>query len=185
MPKKSKISSTDINTFLDAVKGVKPLIQDKISLKKSIKKPHKPSMVRPRYEEEMLFFDETPSLTQLSGDEFISYKQNSISDKTLRKLRKGQYTIQATIDLHGMTIEEARSAVSLFLQDCFYKEIQVALIIHGRGLHSKMPILKNKLNQWLRSTPLVLAFCSATKGHGSRGAIYVLFKRPTKEDLLG
>src|SRR5205085_11200856 len=128
-------------------------------------------------EKSSLHLNESLDLDPVQGEEFISYKHSSISNKTLSNLRKGQYTIEATLDLHGLFVEKAKDAVDDFLQQCLHDKVRVVLIIHGKGHHSGMPILKNKLNHWLRELPSVLAFCSAARGHGSRGAIYVLLKR--------
>lgn len=180
MSKKSKASQADINTFRKAVKGVKPLVHNKTRLAPStnIKKPLKP----PKYKEEVFDLKESSDLPLVRGDEYIAYKHESISNKILRKLNKGQYNVDAVLDLHGMTTDKAKKAVDSFLQECLHEKIRVALIIHGKGLHKQMPILKNKLNQWLRNIDIVLAFCSAASGHGSRGAIYVLLKRAREEN---
>lgn len=183
MPKKSKISQADINTFLEAVKGVKPLLHDKTRI---ISTPTSRKKASPKsYQKEALGLKELENVLNVSGDESVSYKQPGVANKTLRKLRKGQYNIEACLDLHGLTIDEAKDAVDRFLQECLHECIHVALIIHGKGLHSQMPILKNKLNHWLRSTNVVLAFCSATSAHGRGGACYVLLRRVRKEGSFG
>ncbi|TAK79097.1 MAG: DNA mismatch repair protein MutS [Gammaproteobacteria bacterium] len=183
MPKKTKISQEDLTTFHDAMKGVKLLTSDKIPLtssksrQKSIKSP--PTAQK----EEVFYFSDAHDLPPVSGETAISYKHKSLSDKMLRKLRKGQYNVEATLDLHGMSVEEAKIAMDQFLQQCLQHEIRVVLIIHGKGHHSQMPVLKNKLNHWLRTLDVILAFCSAAPLHGSRGATYVLLKRMTEEKL--
>lgn len=170
------ITKDDLDTFQDAMKGTKPLSQNKIRLsaKPAIKKIKKDN----DFFEEKLHFSDDSDLPDVSSEAFISFKQNDISNKSLRKLRKGQYNVEASLDLHGMSVEEARDAVESFLQQCIYKGMRVVLIIHGKGYHSSQsPILKNKLNHWLREINFVLAFSSATPQHGSRGAMYVLLKR--------
>jgi DNA-nicking Smr family endonuclease len=179
--KRSKISKEDLETFHQAMGGVKPLkIKKKIPLGPPIVK--KPPRRQKYHEEESLNLQESLTLDQVQSEEFISFKQTGISSKILRNLRKGQYNVEATLDLHGLIIEEANRSVDEFLQQCLHEGIRVAVIIHGKGHHSRMPILKNKLNHWLRELPSVLAFCSAAPKHGSRGAIYVLLKRHARED---
>ena len=95
-------------------------------------------------------------------------------NKILRKLSKGQYTIEAKLDLHGMTVAQARAAVTEFIGFHHQHGERVLLIIHGKGYQGRMPKLKNALNQWLRQAAPVLAFCSAMPGDGNRGAVYVL-----------
>jgi len=180
MPKKSKIHPAELDIFLEAMKGVKPLVQKKIRITKRppTSKKSRSETNHPRD----LALDDSLALDPVRADEFISYKQASISNKALRKLRKGQYNVQAILDLHGMTVAKAEIAVAAFLQECLHEGIRVALIIHGKGQHQPMPILKNKLNHWLRRVETILAFCSAAPGHGSRGALYILLKRANIEE---
>jgi DNA-nicking Smr family endonuclease len=180
MRKKTKISQEDIDTFKQAVEGVTPLKEKNKVRLKTAATPRK--RIKPHFhDEENLPFSESHDIDDVSSEEYISYKQPDISNKTLRKLHKGQYNVEAKLDLHGKSIEEAIIAVNSFLQQCLREGIRVALIIHGKGRHSQVPILKNKLNHWLRELYVVLAFCSAAPSHGSRGAIYVLLKRNTEE----
>lgn len=175
MPKKTKINQEDLDIFHQAMAAVNPLKNNKILLKPT--RIQKKSSILPLSSNNPIPLDESPLHTSVQGEEFIVFKQTCISDKILRKLRKGQYNVEAKLDLHGMTAEKANNAVGCFLQECLQEQIRVALIIHGKGHHSQqMPMLKNKLNHWLRSLPFVLAFCSATPAHGSRGATYVLLK---------
>lgn len=181
MPKKPDVNKEDLQLFHEAVAGTKPLVEKKIRLAKKNPKPISPP---PVFADEPLTFSHAEHLEDVSGEAFISYKQPSISHKVLRKLRKGQYNVDAILDLHGMSIDEASVAVSGFLKACLQKDIRCALIIHGKGMHSDKPILKNKLNHWLRELDMVLAFCSATKLHGSRGAIYILLKRTIEGEKI-
>jgi DNA-nicking Smr family endonuclease len=182
MSKKPKINTDDIAAFYKAMEGTKPLTQKKIRLTTTtpVRKVKYPKIS----EQESLNFHESADLAAVSGEEYIAYKQEGISNKILRKLRKGQYNVEAILDLHGMTVAKAHHAVDAFLQQCLHQGLRIVLIIHGKGHHSQEPVLKNKLNHWLRSIDAVLAFCSAAPIHGSRGASYVLLKRTTGEPLL-
>jgi DNA-nicking Smr family endonuclease len=188
MPKKTKISTSvskeDIAAFREAVKGAKLHVNEKVRLSApDIRR--KASSRSLEFNEESFNFNESLDLDPVQGEEYIVFKQTGISNKILRKLRKGKYNVDAILDLHGMSVDEAIAAVDGFLQQCLHKGTRVVLIIHGKGHHSQMPILKNKLNHWLREINAVLAFCSAAPAHGSRGAIYVLLKRNSEEILLG
>jgi DNA-nicking Smr family endonuclease len=97
----------------------------------------------------------------------------------IRKMQTGQYDTEARLDLHGMTVAEAREALAQFLVQCQHRGIRRVLIIHGKGRANHTPILKNKLNHWLRQTQDVLAFCSAKSKAGGTGALYVLLKSVT------
>ena len=97
----------------------------------------------------------------------------------LRKLKRGQTPCEASLDLHRLIIREAEIAVAQFLTQAQQQNLRCITIVHGKGrrANTDMPILKNKVNRWLRSHPSVLAFCSALPKDGGTGAIYVLLKK--------
>ncbi|MGH8577879.1 MAG: Smr/MutS family protein, partial [Gammaproteobacteria bacterium] len=90
-----------------------------------------------------------------------------------------QLSMQGRLDLHGMSVPEAKDAVARFLYTSRSRGLRSVLIIHGKGLgsHQKRPVLKGKLNQWLARRAEVLAFCSARRVDGGTGAVYVLLRR--------
>ncbi|HVE44416.1 MAG TPA: Smr/MutS family protein [Gammaproteobacteria bacterium] len=183
MTKKSKPTEHDLEIFHNAVTDATPLKITKRRLLSPKKLPKYPPQREPIYTP--LGLNESKDIPTVGGETLITYKQADIANKILRKLGKGQYTVDATLDLHGMTVEEAFQAVDHFLQACLADGFRVVLIVHGKGHHSDQPTLKNKLNQWLRHLPLVLAFCSAGPTHGDRGAMYVLLKRNREESTIG
>jgi DNA-nicking Smr family endonuclease len=178
MSKKPKLSQEDIEAFQKAVQGIKPLPQRKVRVSKPktvpVRKPDK-------FLEESSFFDGGEPREYIQADDFIEYKVDGVSHKTLRKLGKGQYNVEAQLDLHRKTIEEARVAVNHFLHECIKHGIKSALIVHGKGRPGVPPALKNQLNYWLRQASPVLAFCSAAPSHGGKGAVYILLKSHTEE----
>lgn len=111
------------------------------------------------------------------GDE-LYFLRTGIQKRTMHRLRRGLFPIEAELDLHGMTVETARPALAAFLHQCGQRRRRCARIIHGKGLGSrnKKPVLKNKLNHWLQQWDEVLAFCSARPVDGGTGAIYLLLK---------
>lgn len=116
---------------------------------------------------------------ELETGEELSYLKTGMQYNVLRKLRRGHYSVQAELDLHGFFVPEARAAVASFLHDCRDYSITCIRIIHGKGKgsHQKQPVLKNKLNNWLQQHEDVLAFCSAKGIDGGTGAVYVLLRR--------
>lgn len=107
----------------------------------------------------------------------------SVSRMTFRKLRRGEYSVRADCDLHGLTQAEARQVVTEFLEQAARKRLGCVRIIHGKGNNSsgQIPVLKNRLQQWLCSRRLsryVLAYSSARPCDGGTGAIYVLLRQP-------
>lgn len=173
MPKKTKISTDEMSAFLDAVKGVRRLAHSKVALKPA--DSSKMIKQQPSAHED-LKLDNTLDVPKVASEEALAYKQSSISNIILRKLRKGQYNIDAILDLHGMTIDQAKDAMVQFLSSCLQQECRVVLVIHGKGTHGHSPVLKNSVNKWLRQLDVVLAFCSAMTPDGGRGAAYVLLK---------
>lgn len=173
MPKKSKLSQEDLDTFQKAVQGTKPLTHGKVRL---AEKKEKVSIKKQTFDDVPVFFDGGDPREYIQADDCIEYKCDGVSHKILRKLSKGQYNVEAVLDLHRQTIEEARIAVNHFLHECLQRRLKSVLIIHGKGKPGSLPALKNQLNYWLRQAQPVLAFCSAAPRHGGNGAVYVLLK---------
>ncbi|OGT42322.1 MAG: hypothetical protein A3F42_01415 [Gammaproteobacteria bacterium RIFCSPHIGHO2_12_FULL_37_34] len=183
MPKKINTTQQDIDAFQKAVKGTRLLIQKKVRLTTHSTHPSKKHNIHNDLED--IILDEPSTIQSVSGEASIIYKHSSISHKRLRKLKKGQYNVEAVLDLHGMSVEKARIAITHFLQDCLNQEQRVVLIIHGKGRHhSKPPILKNKLNHWLRHLTIVLAFSAAPPAQGGGGATVVLLKNISRRRLI-
>ncbi len=116
------------------------------------------------------------------SDEYIDGAVLGISPKVLKKLRKGGFSYQDYLDLHGLNRVQAHDELRAFIMECFAAGIRCVLIIVGRGLNSrdKEPVLKNNLPIWLTRAPLkrvVLAFASARSYDGGWGAFYVLLRK--------
>ena len=111
-------------------------------------------------------------------DDEDSYQRQGIPRRTLRRLRRGQISVQDELDLHGLRIHQARDALAEFLADCRTRRLSCVRIIHGKGLGSgpSGPVLRPKVRQWLMKRNHVLAFCSAPAHDGGSGALYVLLK---------
>lgn len=115
-------------------------------------------------------------------DEYIEGHAPGLDARIIRRLRKGHYSVQAHVDLHGHTRDEAKQELLRFVEDSYRKQHRCILVVHGRGLHSKdqIPVLKQGLRAWLSSGRIsryVLAFTSAQRHDGGLGAVYVLLRR--------
>jgi DNA-nicking Smr family endonuclease len=110
-----------------------------------------------------------------AGDELV-YRRAGVQISVLRKLRRGQYRVQAEIDLHGMTVAEAKLALRDFLADALERQYRCVRIIHGKGLRSghRGPVLKGAVSSVLRKVGAVVAYVSARQVDGGTGAVYVL-----------
>lgn len=114
--------------------------------------------------------------------DLISYRLDGVQEGVFRKLRLGQYPVQAVLDLHQHTLKAAREALAQFLHDCHDHDIRSLLIRHGRGEKSQPPaILKSYVSHWIRTWPEVLACHSAQAMHGGYGALYVLLRKSTRQ----
>jgi DNA-nicking Smr family endonuclease len=173
----SDMTEDDRAAFREAMRGVKPLVHDKTSLQKPEPTKYRPHKHRPDEKTPGFEFSDHENLPSVSGDDRLEFTRSGVQYKMLRKLRLGQYNIEAILDLHGKTVAEARESLSGFLVHCQQRNLRHVLIIHGKGQYSNQPILKNKLNHWLRQTEQILAFCSASPKSGSSGAVFVLLRR--------
>ncbi len=115
-------------------------------------------------------------------DEYVEGHVAGFDRRILKRLRRGEFSTQAELDLHGMTRDEARAAVERFVIGAVASGLRCVRIVHGRGRHSRdqVPVLKEKVRAWLsrgRIGRSVLAFTSAQPGDGGTGALYVLLRR--------
>ena len=89
----------------------------------------------------------------VEGNESISNKDNIINKKKIKK--------EATIDLHGFSLDQANNKVEKFINECFDKKVEKLNIITGKGLRSKVDknpyqskdlgILKYSVPEFLKS----------------------------------
>ena len=114
--------------------------------------------------------------TLLDADDQLSFRRPGIGTDVTRKLRKGEWSIQGQIDLHGLRSDEARNAMGQFIRDAKRMGWRCVRVVHGKGLGSpgKEPVLKSKVQRWLVQKNEVLAFVQAKPSDGGGGALVVL-----------
>ncbi len=162
--------------FREAVRGVRPL--------RTHGSPPRPPRARPRarftredraavLRESLDVQDADPE--QLTG-EALAFRRPHVPAGVLRRLRRGDYRVQREIDLHGMTVVEAKAALREFLVCALEQHVRCVRIVHGKGLRSghRGPVLKAAVSGILRRSGAVLAFVSARPVDGGTGALYVL-----------
>lgn len=117
--------------------------------------------------------------TESHGGESLRFRRPSVGRRTMRRLARGNFSVQAEIDLHGMTVAEAKPRLAEFIEDCARSGKLCVRVVHGKGLGSgtRGPILKQKVNRWLRQWDAVLAFVSTRQVDGGTGAVYVLLRQ--------
>ena len=178
--------------FKEAMSGVNPLVKNQATRKN----------VAIKQTEKLRDADEDETLSQLArlvnfGEGFIVSETPEYIEGTgynshrefARRLHRGDFSIQAHIDLHGMNVEQAKEAFELFLGDAINSGKRTVLIIHGRGLSSRgEPVLKNKVREWLHQSywlKRIIAYTSAQSYDGGAGATYVLLRsRPVNRKSM-
>jgi DNA-nicking Smr family endonuclease len=151
--------------FAQAMEGVIPLANDRV-----IPEPMDQALVSGKAR-----FDITCTGEYLEGHVI------ALDPRVMKKLKSGEFTTQAHLDLHGHVRDEAKKVLLSFIQNNHSLGYRTLLIIHGRGLKSDQgPVLKESVVKWLTTgtlSLLVLAFCSARPCDGGTGALYVLLKK--------
>lgn len=115
----------------------------------------------------------------------LDFKRAGIQHGVYRKLRMGRYDIDARLDLHRMTVKQARDEVHQFIRDAMQLGLRTVLILHGKGQRKveqeRTAVLKGYVNRWLRDIEDVQAFHSAQPVHGGTGAVYALLKKSVEK----
>lgn len=174
----SQVNKEDRELFRQAMQGTREIQNDKVE-------PHRnPPLARVPQETVQKTIvpddmsDEMEQIEVEKADELL-FSRTGIQHSVVRKLRRGQFPIEDELDLHGLRSDEARTTIVQFLNSATHRQLRCVRIIHGKGYGSqtRQPVLKNKVNNWLRQRSEVLAFCSARPADGGTGAIYLLLKR--------
>jgi DNA-nicking Smr family endonuclease len=100
---------------------------------------------------------------------------------TAEKFRRGQLAVEARLDLHGMTQEEAHRALARFIKRGHEDGLRTVLVITGKGgFGDARGVLREAVPRWLNESdlrPRVLSCAWAQPKHGGAGALYVLLRR--------
>ncbi len=165
--------------FREAVGSVTPIHQKSV-----ISQPQKPKPWPTQLDadERQTLVDMATGFTDheyLETGEELQFARNGIQNRLFQRLKRGQLKIERELDMHGMTIAVAKQELSQFLAKARSTNCRCLRVIHGKGKGSKqgIPVLKSKLNHWLRQRDDVLAFCSARPADGGTGAVYVMIKK--------
>ncbi len=178
---KKTLSAEDSALFRQSIGKVKAIESNTLILTPSDKpKPYpqeKPLEIKNN-------FDKIPDsgIEKLFQEDSLSFLAPGLQKNVLKKLRKGYFGLDASIDLHGLTSQEAKHQLSRFLHFSVEDGYRCVHIVHGKGYRSSNnePVLKNDINIWLRQYKEVQAFCSTPPKSGGTGAVFVLLKMSEK-----
>ncbi len=168
--------------FEEAMSGVLRLEQDRSDPQIVFRTPV-PHSERERevlQELDRLIEEESPLPLTETG-EYMEGAVRGLDPRVVRQLRRGEFTLQAELDLHGVVAETARGLVERCIEACHARGLRCVRIVHGRGRNSPggVPVLKARLPRWLARGParqIVLAYTSALPHAGGAGAAYVLLR---------
>lgn len=177
------LNAADRALFRQVVKSVQPLPESNRALLPPVPLATRHVLKQRR---ESATGVEPQALPQVS-DEYASPKL--ISDPTrflqtghgpdlIRQLERGKWPIGASLDLHGATLDEARSRLDAFLRSCIEHHIKCVRIVHGKGHGSRdhTPVLKETVRRWLTQLENVVAYVECSERDGGAGAVLVLLR---------
>jgi DNA-nicking Smr family endonuclease len=168
------ITPEDAALFRDAIGEVRPIDAPETAIERP----------RPAPEARKFALDEAEALREsqalgspppTDGAELQSYRRPQVDERTLRQLKRGEFSIQDEIDLHNLRAGEAEAVLKRFLNEARHGFHPCVRIVHGKGLRSEgAPVLKMLVDRVLRHRGDVLAFASAPPAQGGAGAVLVL-----------
>jgi DNA-nicking Smr family endonuclease len=172
------VHDDDSRLFREAIGDVRPVVAREVEPERP--RPAPIPFMRDADEAavaaDAMLFDYDPA--DLEVGEELSYLRDGYPPKLLKQLKRGQFSIQADVDLHQMNAAAAQLTISEFLAECHRDGVRCVRIIHGKGLRSKAagPVLKGLTDKLLRRRDDVVAFASAKPAQGGTGAVVVLLK---------
>jgi len=120
--------------------------------------------------------DEVDIETLLLTDDGLSFRRARVGPDVVTRLRRGHWSIQAELDLHGLRRDEARDQLAAFVRNAAMRGHRCLRVVHGKGHGSpgRQPVLKGKAQRWLAQCADVIAFAQASGPQGGAGALIVL-----------
>jgi DNA-nicking Smr family endonuclease len=122
--------------------------------------------------------DELDVSTLLDTDADLAFRREGVGSDVLSRLRRGHWSVQRHLDLHGMTRDVAREALAQFIRHAERDGLRCVRVVHGKGHGSpgREPVLKGKVRSWLVQKSEVIAFAQAPAPDGGHGAVLVLLR---------
>ncbi len=169
----------DATLFREAVGPVKPLPESAPPPRKPRPRPAARMAERDEIEARSEFQRGLDDLSALAAGDTLSYRRDVLPAPVFQRLKRGRFSAQDELDLHGATVAQADSLLRTFIAEAHAHEFGCVRIIHGKGRRDDggTPALKNLVDRVLRQRADILAFHSAPAAQGGTGAVLVLLAR--------
>ncbi|MCG3463715.1 endonuclease SmrB [Xenorhabdus bovienii] len=173
MKKKNLMSEEDISLFRTSVTGARRIVQDTVlhsPQRKKISYVAPARMMQEQVDASYYFSDEFQPNLDMEGP--TRYIREGANHYELKKLRRGDYSPELFLDLHGLTQLQAKQEIGALIAACRREHIYCACVMHGHGKH----ILKQQAPLWLAQHPDIIAFHQAPKEWGGNAALLILIE---------
>ncbi len=181
MTKKKSDNVSEESLFLKAVSDVERL---NFSNKVELRPAPVPAKIRPNTEDETTpagdMLSDSGEMEKVMAETVLSHCRSGIQNRLYKRLRRGKLLITEELDLHGLSLKQAKQVLLDFIQLAYPMEGCCVCIVHGKNNRSQpgqAPIMKQYVNYWLQQHPRVLAFHSAQPRDGGTGSVYAILKR--------
>ncbi|SHI08775.1 endonuclease SmrB [Ferrimonas marina] len=158
----------DFDLFRQSMEGVRPLQQDQVNHKPKVPTPDKTRVKQQRKLADHYFSDSYQPALPEEGP--MRYVREGADPYAAKQLRRGDYSPELLLDLHGHTQAEARHELIALIDACKRQQVPCASVMHGLGTG----VLKQRVPAWLSQHPDVLAFHQAPLEWGGDGALLIL-----------
>lgn len=159
-----------ISLFRAEMKGVKPLKQDTVVVTGSHRKKEQGAIKEQREQQDTLFYFSDEYEPLLDEESAVKYLRENEDSYLLKQLRRGDFSPEIFLDLHGLTREQAKLELAALIQACEKEHLYCASIMTGYGTYT----LKRQIPRWLVQHPKVRALHQAPKEWGGEAAILIL-----------
>ena len=189
MSRRRQLSDEDEALWAGFARSIKPLKSAKPGAKSSPKSSAIPSVASTPAPSQTRSHPVTPRVTPSAPSPSLPLAP--LGRRLKQRVARGREPIDARLDLHGMTQQEAHAALLRFLHRAQADGVKTALVVTGKGLRKsssgverdadhKPGVLKRQVPMWLALPEfrlLVVGFDDAHVGHGGEGALYVRLRR--------
>lgn len=117
-------------------------------------------------------------VSHLLRDTGTAFLRAGVGPDVLKRIAQRSWPLEADLDLHGLSVEQARLRLASFITQCMAYEARCVRVVTGKGYGSPQaqPVLRDKVRSWLVGLAVVRAFAQAPERDGGAGAIIVLLQ---------